>query len=155
VIAQQVEKVFPQAVRKSESPIPDIFAEAAITNGWVQLATDLTVGEKVKLLTKQGEIQAAVTAVRADGFQVDTDVENGNVFVYGRIVDDFRVVDYDAISMLNVSATQQLNHDLETMAADSNGEFSKLRSELDAKTQTIKQLESRLEKLEARFSKGN
>ena len=155
VIAQQVEKVFPQAVRKSESPIPDIFAEAAITNGWVQLATDLTVGEKVKLLTKQGEIQAAVTAVRADGFQVDTDVENGNVFVYGRIVDDFRVVDYDAISMLNVSATQQLNHDLETMAADSNGEFSKLRSELDAKTQTIKQLESRLEKLEARFSQGN
>jgi hypothetical protein len=155
VIAQQVEKVFPQAVRKSESPIPDIFAEAAITNGWVQLATDLTMGEKVKLLTKQGEIQAAVTAVRADGFQVDTDVENGNVFVYGRIVDDFRVVDYDAISMLNVSATQQLNHDLETMAADSNGEFSKLRSELDAKTQTIKQLESRLEKLEARFSHGN
>lgn len=155
VIAQQVEKVFPQAVRKSESPIPDIFAEAAITNGWVQLATDLTVGEKVKLLTKQGEIQAAVTAARADGFQVHTDVENGNVFVYGRIVDDFRVVDYDAISMLNVSATQQLNHDLETMAADSNGEFSKLRSELDAKTQTIKQLESRLEKLEARFSKGN
>jgi polyhydroxyalkanoate synthesis regulator phasin len=57
--------------------------------------------------------------------------------------------------MLNVSATQQLNHDLETMAADSNGEFSKLRSELDAKTQTIKELESRLEKLEARFSHGN
>jgi hypothetical protein len=155
VIAQQVEKVFPQAVRKLESPIPDIFATAAVTSGWVQLATDLSVGEKVKLLTKQGEIQAKVTAVRADGFQVDTDVENGNVFVYGRIVDDFRVVDYDAISMLNVSATQQLNHDLETVAADSNGEFSKLRSELDAKTQTIKQLESRLEKLEARFSNGN
>jgi len=155
VIAQQVEKVFPQAVRKLEGPIPDIFATAAVTSGWVQLATDLSVGEKVKLLTKQGEIQAKVAAVRADGFQVDTDVENGNVFVYGRIVDDFRVVDYDAISMLNVSATQQLNHDLETVAADSNGEFSKLRSELDAKTQTIKQLESRLEKLEARFSHGN
>lgn len=155
VIAQQVEKVFPQAVRKLESPIPDIFAEAAITNGWVQLATNLSVGEKVKLFTKQGEIQAEVTAVRADGFQVDTDLKSGNVFVYGRIVKDFRAVDYDAISMLNVSATQQLNRDLETVAAESNDEFSKLRSELDAKSETIKQLESRLEKLEARLSNGN
>ena len=155
VIAQQVEKVFPQAVRKLESPIPDIFAEAAITNGWVQLATNLSVGEKVKLFTKQGEIQAEVTAVRADGFQVDTDLKSGNVFVYGRIVKDFRAVDYDAISMLNVSATQQLSRDLETVAAESNDEFSKLRSELDAKSQTIKQLESRLEKLEARLSNGN
>jgi hypothetical protein len=155
VIAQQVEKVFPQAVRKLESPIPDIFAEAAITNGWVQLATNLSVGEKVKLFTKQGEIQAEVTAVRADGFQVDTDLKSGDIFVYGRIVKDFRAVDYDAISMLNVSATQQLNRDLETVAAESNDEFSKLRSELDAKSQTIKQLESRLEKLEARLSNGN
>jgi len=155
VIAQQVEKVFPQAVRKLESPIPDIFTEAAITNGWVQLATNLSVGEKVKLITKQGEIQAEVTAVRADGFQVDTDLKSGNVFVYGRIVKDFRAVDYDAISMLNVSATQQLNRDLETVAAESNDEFSKLRSELDAKSQTIKHLESRLEKLEARLSNGN
>jgi hypothetical protein len=155
VIAQQVEKVFPQAVRKLESPIPDIFAEAAITNGWVQLATNLSVGEKVKLFTKQGEIQAEVTAVRADGFQVDTDLKSGNVFVYGRIVKDFRAVDYDAISMLNVSATQQLSRDLETVAAESNDEFSKLRSELDAKSETIKQLESRLEKLEARLSNGN
>jgi hypothetical protein len=155
VIAQQVEKVFPQAVKKIESPIPDIFAEAATTNGWVQLATNLSVGEKVKLITEQGEIQAEVTAVRADGFQVDTDLESGNVFVYGRIVKDFRAVDYDAISMLNVSATQQLNRDLDTVVAESNDEFSKLRSELDAKSQTIKQLESRLEKLEARLSNGN
>ncbi len=155
VIAQQVEKVFPQAVSQLEGPIPDIFATAAITNGWVQLATNLTVGEKVKLSTKQGEIQAVVTAVRADGFQVDTDLESGNVFVYGRFVKDFRVVDYDAISMLNVSATQQLNRDLDTVVAESNDEFSKLRSELDAKSQTIKQLESRLEKLEARLSNGN
>jgi hypothetical protein len=155
VIAQQVEKVFPQAVSQLEGPIPDIFATAAVTNGWVQLATNLSVGEKVKLITKQGEIQAEVTAVRADGFQVDTDLKSGDIFVYGRIVKDFRIVDYDAISMLNVSATQQLNRDLDTVVAESNDEFSKLRSELDAKSQTIKQLESRLEKLEARLSNGN
>ena len=30
------------------------------------------------------------------------------MFVYGREVDDFHAVDYESISMLNVSATQEL-----------------------------------------------
>ena len=32
----------------------------------------------------------------------------GKVFVYGNEIDDYKSVDYDAISMLNVSATQEL-----------------------------------------------
>ena len=31
------------------------------------------------------------------------------VFVYGREVDDFRAVDYDSLTMLNISATQELS----------------------------------------------
>lgn len=34
--------------------------------------------------------------------------KEGNVFVYGKQVDDFHTVDYEAIAMLNVSATQEL-----------------------------------------------
>ena len=33
---------------------------------------------------------------------------SGEVFVYGREVDDFHIVDYEAIAMLNVSATQEM-----------------------------------------------
>ena len=40
------------------------------------------------------------------------------VFVYGREVKDFRNVDYEAIAMLNVSATQELNRRLEKQTAD-------------------------------------
>jgi hypothetical protein len=40
------------------------------------------------------------------------------VFVYGREVKDFRSVDYDAIAMLNVSATQELARKLETVQAE-------------------------------------
>jgi hypothetical protein len=43
-----------------------------------------------------------------DRFSVDFNSFNGKVFVYGREVDDFRTVDYEAISMLNVSSTQEL-----------------------------------------------
>ena len=34
--------------------------------------------------------------------------KEGQVFVYGKQVNDFHVLDYDAVSMLNVSATQEL-----------------------------------------------
>ena len=40
------------------------------------------------------------------------------VFVYGKEVNDFRVVDYDAISMLNVSATQELAKRSEAQAKE-------------------------------------
>jgi hypothetical protein len=126
-----------------------------VKEGWVQLATDLKVGERVKLIDEKAEGIYEVLEVKTDGFRTDFVAEGGKVFVYGREVDDYRSVDYEAIAMLNVSATQQLNRDLETVAAESNDEFSKLRLEIDAKSETIKQLESRLEKLEARLSNGN
>jgi hypothetical protein len=55
-------------------------------------------------------------------------------------------VDYDAISMLNVSATQELARQLETVQAENAG----LRRELVAKDESM---EARLIALEARFSK--
>jgi phosphopantetheine adenylyltransferase len=155
VIAQQVEKVFPQAISKTTDVVPDIYQKSLVKEGWVQLATDLKVGERVKLIDEKAEGIYEVLEVKTDGFRTDFVAEGGKVFVYGREVDDYRSVDYEAIAMLNVSATQQLKQDLDTLAAESNDEFSKLRSEIDAKSQTIKQLESRLEKLEARLSNGN
>ncbi len=40
------------------------------------------------------------------------------MFVYGREVNDFRTVDYDAIAMLNVSATQELHRLVQSQAAE-------------------------------------
>ncbi len=44
----------------------------------------------------------------AHSFTVASDGAPERVFVYGKRVNDFLVVDYDAIAMLNVSATQEL-----------------------------------------------
>jgi hypothetical protein len=43
-----------------------------------------------------------------DKFRVDFKSEGKEVFVFGREVKAFRPLDYDAIAMLDVSATQQL-----------------------------------------------
>jgi hypothetical protein len=79
----------------------------------VQLATDLKQGERVRLITEKGDDVYAVLEVGVGSFRTSLDEDTERLFVYGREVDDFRFVDYDAISMLNVSATQALDRRLE------------------------------------------
>jgi hypothetical protein len=119
VIAQQVERVFPQAVSRTTDVIPDIFKKADMVSGWIALPTNLTVGERVRLVTENGhQAVHTVTAVEANRFQTDFAGDGSQLFVYGREVKDFRVVDYEAISMLNVSATQELARRLEQQTAE-------------------------------------
>ncbi len=108
VIAQQVEKVFPQAVSQGTDVVPDIYHLAPIKDGWVSLATDLKVGERVKLITDQEENIHEVLEVREGAFRTAYQPAAEKIFVFGREVQDFRRVDYEAIAMLNVSATQEL-----------------------------------------------
>ncbi|MBL8514149.1 MAG: tail fiber domain-containing protein, partial [Betaproteobacteria bacterium] len=129
VIAQQVEKIYPQAVNQIVDVVPDIYQPAPVKDGWIMLATNLKKGDRVRLIGKaakgehevlevaEGRFRTAFKASKADG---DT------VFVYGREVKDFRTVDYEAISMLNVSATQELHRRAETQSA----EIAALRQEL-------------------------
>ena len=137
VIAQQVAEVFPQAVSNTtREVIPDIYQKATFKEGWIQLATNLKVGERVKIITESTNDIHEVTAVEANRFQVadlfaipisegivgpqdsspKLTTDNSpltTVFIYGREVNDFHTVDYEAISMLNVSATQQQQHLIE------------------------------------------
>jgi hypothetical protein len=108
LVAQQVEKVYPQAVNKRTDAIPDIYKPATLTNGWVSLASDLKKGDRVRLVAGNDEGVFEVLEVEKDKFRTEFKPRNENIFVYGREVKDFRTVDYEAISMLNVSATQAL-----------------------------------------------
>jgi len=108
VIAQQVETVFPQAVSRHTDVVPDIYQKAAIKDGWVQLATNLKTGERVRLIGGKKEGVFEVLESAPGRFRTSFLGDGEQVFVYGREVKDFRTVDYDAIAMLNVSATQEL-----------------------------------------------
>ncbi|MEY3894558.1 MAG: hypothetical protein RLZZ214_77, partial [Verrucomicrobiota bacterium] len=117
VIAQQVESVFPQAVTQKAGIIPDILTGAKTRDGWVMLVSDLKVGDKVRLLADKESLVQEVLEVRVGAFRTAFTAKGADVFVYGREVDDLRSVDYDAIAMLNVSATQQLAKKLEDKEA--------------------------------------
>ena len=107
VIAQQVMSVYPQAVSLTTEVVPDIYQLSTIDNGYVSLETNLKVGEKVRLIFEDEASLFDVISADKNGFKVSTD-KSGKVFVYGREVDDFHAVDYESLSMLNVSATQEL-----------------------------------------------
>jgi hypothetical protein len=117
VIAQQVETVYPQAVTKSTDVVPDIYRKATVKDGWVKLATDLKVGERVRLIAEKAEGIHEVIEMRDGAFRTAFQPAGENIFVYGREVKDFRSVDYEAIAMLNVSATQELAKRLEKLEA--------------------------------------
>ncbi|MDX1951026.1 MAG: tail fiber domain-containing protein [Verrucomicrobiota bacterium] len=151
VIAQQVEKVFPQAVSQHTGLVPDIYKRASITNGWIYLKSDLKVGDKIRLVSLEDEEAEAKTTpatesesrtvfevleLGEDKFRTEFTSKINDVFVYGREVKDFRSVDYNALAMLNISATQQLKKEKDT-------EVKSLQVENDA-------LKTRIENLEAR-----
>ena len=153
VIAQQVETIYPQAVSRSTDVVPDVFKKALVKDGWVELASDLKVGERVKLMSEKDQSVHEVLELRKGGFRTDWKEDTENLFVYGREVKDFRSVDYDAIAMLNVSATQQLakqlkEKDAKIAALDaSNAALVTSNAALDAKVAALGAKFAALEKL--------
>lgn len=160
VIAQQVEKVFRQAVTTGTGVVPDIQRRANVLDGWVMLETDLREGDRVRIVGKSSDSIHEVTAVESAAaaspktgrFQVVPQLQDGVVLVHGREVRDFKSVDYDAISMLHVSATQELIRQVEAQ----NAEIIKLREELGQSlrerqklTANVTEMDARLMRLEA------
>ena len=111
VIGQQVAKVFPEVVSTvKEEAVPDVMKKASMDKGKVSLSNHgLSAGDEVRIITLEGKQEYhTVKSVSDDGFELETEESTDVIFVYGRKVNDFHVVDYEAIAMLNVSATQAL-----------------------------------------------
>lgn len=133
VIAQQVEKVYPQAVSTITDVVPDIYKISEINSGRITIANNLKVGEKVKLIFENRTEVIEVSAADENGFNVNLP-DNGKVFVFGREVSDFRTVDYEALSTLNISATQELVkmiNQLQSENSEMKNKFSSLSSDVE------------------------
>lgn len=152
VIAQQVEEVYPQAVSSKKGVVPDIYQKAGVKEGWVELATNLKVGERVRLISSSGDSVEDVLEVRGDSFRTSLKTPIDQLFVYGREVADFRTVDYDAITMLNVSATQEIKREKDAEIRALQQENSALRAKLAVQQDSTVSLEARLIAIEQRLS---
>lgn len=128
LIAQQVQQVYPQAVSRNSDFIPDLFtlsehvsAQGSLITISLPRAHGLRVGASVLVETEAGDhgsLALEVTELLDEHTFVASGWEGASVasvFVFGRRVDDFLAVDYDAVSMLNVSATQELARRVEAL----------------------------------------
>lgn len=152
VIAQQVERIFPQAVSSDVTDVvPDIYTQAEAKAGWIPLENksqpELIRGDKVRLIVAGRPQLFDVEEANASGFRVKSSV-NGPVFVYGRQVHDFRTVNYSAISMLNVSVAQELYRRL----VASEQAVAKLQEQNQDLQARLVEVEERESKQMARFT---
>ena len=152
VIAQQVNQVFSQAVSTNNTEvIPNIMKSATIQNGWVVLENHhLKVGDKVQIVFENDEELAEIEEIKTNAFKIKPSTVNSQsspVFLYGTQVNDFHIVDYNALKMLNISATQALVKDNEALQQQ--------QTELEQKLEQLKVQAAKINELEARFLKLN
>ncbi len=124
LIAQQVEQLIPQVVTQRTDFLPDIYVpaskvEAKDGNCVITLAKahNLNTGDKVRLIVEGApDLRTDVKVLNDTQFQFASATPiSSRVFVYGKEHDDVRAIDYDAIAMLNVSATQALAKQVEVL----------------------------------------
>ena len=132
LIGQQLLGVYDQAVTHSKDVVPDIYQTAKCVDGWIALETTLQTGDHVKIIPeKENQSIVEVVEVESNRFRVAAGPADGAVFVYGRLVDDFISVDYHAIAMLNVSATQQIKREKDVEIQELRDANAALRARLE------------------------
>ncbi|MCW3124594.1 MAG: hypothetical protein JWO03_252, partial [Bacteroidetes bacterium] len=158
-IAQEVERVFPEAVQKHIDFIPSIYSLstdakyiASTKELHIMMAKPhgLKQGDVVRIMSEADEdnIYTVAAVINEREFAVKDwtkDMVN-SVFVYGKRVDDFRTVDYDRIYTLNVSATQELYRiirEQQQTIAGQQSENKTMKSDIDhlkASVETLQQI---------------
>jgi hypothetical protein len=131
VIAQDVEKVYPQVVSTHTDFIPNVYQLSnkieKVSNGYLLHFTNKhnigTNAKRLQLLlpNKDAMQQFDIVTIPNDkeviivqrtpvGEATDLNADNADkIFVYGEEVNDFRTVDYEGLTTLNISATQELS----------------------------------------------
>jgi len=146
IVAQDVAKIIPSAVVKKEWVVPSIYAESkSVTKNEsgdftvsLNKAHGLKSDDLVRMYTNDGVLVDARIKIQDDyTYTFATSQALGDqVFVYGSWKDDVNFVDYEALSMLNISATQELSKKIDhqqnkiaSLEAE-NAELKKLAGEM-------------------------
>lgn len=146
LLAQEVEKIMPEAVTQSQDYLPDIYASASevdydakegqVTVG-LKKSHELAAGDWVRIQTDKETIETQILDVPSPkSLTIAVNHPVKEAFVYGHRVDDLRAVNYDRVFTTGIGAMQEMSR------------------QLDAKETRIADLEERLTKLEKLVSEN-
>ena len=148
-IAQELERVMPQAVHINADYVPDIYCLSTVTQYNEKDKTlkislckphQLKAGDKVKVFAGDGMQEQYVTAINSENeftlgnWEIKQAGMNPveKVFVWGKWVTDFHTVDYNQVFSMGISAIQQL--------AKENEEQKKINQSLQQQIDELKKL---------------
>lgn len=147
VIAQQVEQIYPQVVSRHKDVVPNVYQ---LTSNIEKRNNDYLLtfssNHNINSLAKRLQVvmndntgkqyfdivsipSATQVVIRA------SDLKTDQLFVYGEEVDDFRTVDYEGLTTLNISATQELSkqvNELQKTVAEQNEQIESLLKAVQA-----------------------
>ncbi len=138
VIAQQLEKVYPQAVKEMEGTVPNIYEKAqnvhynaakSELSFTISKIDSLKIGNVIAILD-DNETENRVVIAGLEGNRITVKnwkIDTKKIFVFGKIVHDLKTVDYDALSMLSISGVQQLAKKMEQINQTMNQFEEKLK----------------------------
>jgi enhancing lycopene biosynthesis protein 2 len=123
-IAQEVREKFPEAVTLTTEFVPDIYQlnqYTVISGNVIQLnniTANVVVGDKLKMLDQSGFITGNIQSINESNIIVELEKPisltgnselDGNVFLYGKEVNDFHVLNKDYLFTINYAATQEID----------------------------------------------
>ena len=149
--AQEVEKLYPGSVTNASEFVPDVYElsdKTIYSEATSQLsiclkkAHHLEEGDEVRLIGKNGPKEVKVVKMVSDtefivaNWDKEDLYENGQLFVYGKKVNDFKTVNYQELSVIGISATQELHKRLEAQEK----EIKELKNLVASQASQIEQL---------------
>jgi len=120
VIAQEIEEIIPEVVNRHKDFIPNIYKNVDYyDNDLLRLyikydeAFDLSINDKIKIYDdKNKEHIKLIKEINFDYITIDSPVEDYedeiSIFIHGKEIEDVKNVNYEALFMINVKATQEL-----------------------------------------------
>jgi hypothetical protein len=116
-IAQEVEQLLPDAVIKGTQIIPSIYKRATVVNNVlhfnnpIQDIQQFNIGTKLKCYDEKNEIVWVVIKAIIDtqNIEIEEEITNDMLFVYGHSVDDFLQLDKETIWTVATAALQEVD----------------------------------------------
>ena len=116
-IAQEVEEILPEIVSTQVNYIPNIMILGNYNNGIITLENNkinLTVNKNIKIfINNNEEIEVIITQViDNNNFRINKklSINNNKVFVYGELINDFKVISKQFLHSICVSSIQDLHY---------------------------------------------
>ena len=111
-IAQQIRDILPEATELTTKFIPDIFKLVKKNGNRINLNDEelkkIEIGDILEIYTKDNSYEVKVINKDNDSIEIDRNIKENDIFIYGRQVKDFHIIDKSYLYTLNICATQEL-----------------------------------------------